>query len=100
MSIGRKELTKRIRDRLQKEYSKGDISPYLVREGLETILELIMEALKREEKVKISGFGTFESRLRKAKKGRDFLSGSPLLLPPRKKISFRISSRLSKRLNT
>lgn len=39
--------------------------------ALDSLLEAVTEALKKEEKVQLVGFGTFEVRHRKAREGRN-----------------------------
>jgi DNA-binding protein HU-beta len=50
---------------------------------------LIPEALRRGERVQISGFGTFETRERKARTGRNPRTGREIRIGPTVSASFR-----------
>lgn len=50
---------------------------------------LIMQALKAGEKVQITGFGTFETRQRKARTGRNPRTGTEIRIGPTISASFR-----------
>lgn len=50
---------------------------------------LIIDALKRGEKVQISGFGTFETKQRKARTGRNPRTGTEIRIGPTVSASFR-----------
>lgn len=63
-------------------------------EALDTILEEIMNALKKGEKVTITGFGTFEVRSRKARTGRNPQTGEEIMIPARNVAAFRAGKAL------
>lgn len=48
---------------------------------LSAILDSIMEAVSTEEKVTLVGFGSFESRKRQAKEGRNPRTGETMTIP-------------------
>jgi DNA-binding protein HU-beta len=50
---------------------------------------LILDALKRGEKVQISGFGTFETKQRKARTGRNPRTGTEIRIGPTVSAAFR-----------
>ncbi len=52
-------------------------------------LDDITEALKRAEKVNISGFGTFTVSARKARTGRNPKTGEPIEIPASKSAKFK-----------
>ena len=54
-------------------------------------LELMVEALERGETVKLSGFGVFSVRDKRARMGRNPKTGEPAAIVPRRVISFRAS---------
>jgi len=62
--------------------------PGLTRKQVEvvvnTILEGIKDALSREDKVEIRGFGSFRVRHRRAKEGRNPKTGAAVSVPPKK----------------
>ena len=58
---------------------------------VERTLELIDEALERGETFKLSGFGVFQLREKRARMGRNPKTGEPAAITPRRVISFRAS---------
>lgn len=56
---------------------------------LETYIEVITETLSREEKVVITGFGTFEVRTRVERTGKNPRSGETIIIPEQKTPAFR-----------
>ena len=58
---------------------------------VERTLEMIAEALGRGEIVKLSGFGVFQVRDKRARMGRNPKTGEPAAIDPRRVISFRAS---------
>lgn len=48
---------------------------------LEATLEAITEALQRSERVQLTGFGTFETRMRKERKGKNLQTGATITIP-------------------
>ncbi|RZJ19313.1 MAG: integration host factor subunit alpha [Brevundimonas sp.] len=58
---------------------------------VERTLELIVESLERGELVKLSGFGVFQIRAKRARMGRNPKTGEPAAITPRRVISFRAS---------
>ena len=58
---------------------------------VERTLELMVEALERGETVKLSGFGVFQVREKRARMGRNPKTGEPAAIHPRRVITFRAS---------
>ena|SRR3954463_1715834 len=58
---------------------------------VERTLDLIAEALERGQIVKLSGFGVFQVRAKRARMGRNPKTGEPASIDPRRVISFRAS---------
>ncbi|GMR12071.1 MAG: HU family DNA-binding protein [Gemmatimonadota bacterium] len=50
---------------------------------------VIARALRREERVQITGFGTFEAKHRKARTGRNPRTGATIMIPASKSPGFR-----------
>jgi DNA-binding protein HU-beta len=63
-------------------------------EALDAVLDAIVDALKRGEKVTITGFGTFEVRSRKARTGRNPQTGEEITIPARNVAAFRAGKNL------
>ncbi len=58
---------------------------------VERTLELVISALEKGEQVKLSGFGVFQVRAKRARMGRNPKTGEPAAIEPRRVISFRAS---------
>ena len=66
---------------------------------VERTLDLIAEALERGEQVKLSGFGVFQVRAKRARMGRNPKTGEPATIDPRTVISFRASQLMKARVS-
>jgi integration host factor subunit alpha len=66
---------------------------------VERTLDLIVEALERGETVKLSGFGVFQVRGKRARMGRNPKTGVPAAINPRRVISFRASQIMKSRVH-
>lgn len=66
---------------------------------VERTLELIVESLERGETVKLSGFGVFQVREKRARMGRNPKTGEPAAIHPRRVISFRASQIMKSRVD-
>ncbi|MHB8285695.1 MAG: integration host factor subunit alpha [Caulobacteraceae bacterium] len=67
---------------------------------VERTLDLIAEALQAGEAVKLSGFGVFQVREKRARMGRNPKTGEPAAIDPRRVISFRASQVMKSRIET
>lgn len=65
---------------------------------VETVLEIMKETLETGEKVKISGFGVFEVKGKRERKGRNPQTGEDLILDPRKILRFKASEAMKKKI--
>ena len=65
---------------------------------VERTLELVISALEKGEQVKLSGFGVFQVRAKRARMGRNPKTGEPAAIEPRRVISFRASRKLAARM--
>ena len=68
-------------------------------EYVETLFEMIKEELANGRNVKISGFGTFIVRDKRARMGRNPQSGDPMMITARRVVSFKPSQLLNKEVN-
>ena len=73
--MNKQDLVLQVANKMQLTQKKAD-------EILSTTLESIMKALSKGDKVTLVGFGTFEPRKRKERKGRNPKTGEELLIPP------------------
>lgn len=68
-------------------------------ELVENLLELIKKTLASGEDVMVSGFGKFCVREKKARKGRNPVTGEGVILEPRRVVTFHCSGKLRKKIN-
>lgn len=61
--------------------------------------ETIIEALERDEKIQIVGFGTYEAKKRKEKLGRNPSTGETMIYPARKAPFLSFSDLVKERVN-
>ena len=66
---------------------------------IEAVFELLERSLEDGEDVLISGFGKFCVREKSRRRGRNPQSGEPMMLPPRKVVTFRCSGVLREKIN-
>ena len=66
------------------------------RESVAAMLDGVRDALKKGEKVVITGFGTFSVRNRAARKGRNPQTGAPINIPAKKTPGFTAGKALKK----
>lgn len=67
---------------------------------VETIFELIKQSLESGEDVLISGFGKFSVKEKNQRRGRNPQTGEPIILPPRKVVTFKCSGVLREKINS
>lgn len=65
---------------------------------VETILDTMSDAIVKTGSVKISGFGTFQTRKKNARVGRNPKTGVEVVITPRTTLTFRPSSKLRERV--
>ncbi|MDR1261869.1 MAG: HU family DNA-binding protein [Oscillospiraceae bacterium] len=53
------------------------------------LFDTIVETLKKEERVQVVGFGTFETKTRPARKARNPRTGEPIDIAESKAVSFK-----------
>jgi len=86
------DIVQGIHDKLG--FSKKDSS-----EIVESVFDIMKENLSRSETVKISGFGNFAVREKRARKGRNPQTGDELEIAARKVVTFKPSQVLRQNLN-
>ncbi len=75
---------------------KASLTNKAARESVQAILDAVRDALKRGEKVVVTGFGTFSVRSRVARKGRNPQTGAEINIPARKTPGFTAGKALKK----
>ena len=68
-------------------------------ESLNAILEVIKEALVKGEKVQLVGFGSFETKARAARKGKNPQTGAEMKIPACKAPAFKAGKALKDIVN-
>ena len=63
-------------------------------DAVDGVFQAIGEALKKGESITVSGFGTFSTVKRKARKGKNPQTGQPLDIPARTAVKFSVGKKL------
>jgi len=69
------------------------------KEIAETLIEIIKGALASGEDVMISGFGKFAVKSKNGRRGRNPATGEPMVLRPRRIVTFYCADKLKRRVN-
>ena len=91
--MNKAELIDSIQDALGKDATKR-----LAEEALDAVLSSISSGVKKDKKVQIIGFGTFEVKERAARTGRNPKTGESMKIPASKSVGFKASSVLKNSL--
>jgi DNA-binding protein HU-beta len=75
------------------------VSKRLAAKMVATTLATMTNALKKGDAVTLVGFGTFKTAIRKARKGRNPLTGGTIKIPRRKTVRFGAGKALKTALN-
>ena len=73
---------------------KLDLSKKQAEIAVDTVFNTIMEGLKTNDKVVVSGFGSFEVRTRAARTGRNPRTGEDITIPEQKTPAFKAGKQL------
>ncbi len=88
-SVTKKDLTELVA-------KKANLTNKASKEAVKVFLNGIRDSLKRNEKVVLTGFGTFSVRSRKQRKGRNPKTGETITLSARKAPGFTPGKSLKK----
>jgi len=66
---------------------------------LESLLSIMKNTLESGEKIKITGFGNFETKQKKDRRGRNPLTGETIIIEARRILTFKPSTVLKDHLN-
>lgn len=80
-------------------YASFPVDKQKAAEIVETYVELIKDALEKEGKVMLSGFGSYEVKFKPPRRGRNPQTGSSIILRARKVVKFKPSQLLRKSIN-
>lgn len=67
--------------------------------AVKAVIDVISQALVKGDKVQLIGFGTFEVRRRKARKGHNPATQEVIPIPASKNPAWRVSKQLKERVN-
>ncbi len=76
-----------------------DLNRTAVKDIVEDMLALMKQAITDDNVLLLSGFGKFDAYGKDARKGRNPQTAETLMLPPRKVVVFRLSSKFRAELN-
>jgi DNA-binding protein HU-beta len=85
-------------DLIERLAAKAELTRPRAEELVDFLLDNITDALKRSEKVNISGFGTFTVSSRKARTGRNPKTGEPIAIPASRSAKFKAGKTLKEAL--
>lgn len=91
--MNKAELIDSIQEALGKDATKR-----AAEEALDAVLSSISSGVKKDKKVQIIGFGTFEVKERAARTGRNPKTGESMQIPASKSVGFKASSVLKNSL--
>lgn len=76
----------------------GGITKKEAKRGVELFIETLMDFMSEDEKVMIKGFGRFEMKTFKERKGRNPFNGTDYIIPEHKKMKFCVSEVLADKI--
>lgn len=86
-------------DLVQKVYQNHNLTKAQAAEAVEAFLKIAKNCLKNGDDLLVSGFGKFNVKQKKARRGRNPQTGQELILDARKVITFKPSGILRSRIN-
>lgn len=86
-------------DLAEKVYEEVGLSRNETADLVEQVLDEVIDALARDENVKLSSFGSFNLRSKGERIGRNPKTGEEVPILPRKVVTFRASHTLKDRVN-
>ena len=67
---------------------------------IDTLFNCVTKALKDGDRVELRGFGTFSTKLRNARIGRNPKTGEPVAIPQKKMPFFKMGKSMRERINS
>ncbi len=71
---------------------KSGVSKVNAKKSIDAFIDVASNTLRQGDKITISGFGSFEVTKKPARVGRNFLTGTPVEIPPKSVVKFRCSA--------
>ena len=68
---------------------KADVTQAMAEKVVNAFVDVVTETLSKEEKVVVTGFGTFEVRHRVARRGKNPRTGEEIVVPAQKTPAFK-----------
>lgn len=96
---GKNPMSSRTRTDLVKAVVKLGLTESRAQKAVDVFFETLLRSLQSGEKVSLSGFGVWEWRERPSRMARNPKTGAKVHLPARKRLVFRASPQLKKRVN-
>ena len=93
-------MTLKKEDIISRVFDYAGMTKAESKQAVETLFEIVKETLERGEDVKISGFGKFQVKEKKQRRGRNPRSGEDMTLRERRILVFRTSPVLREKVNT
>ena len=88
----RKEIAKELANH-------SNLTPSQAVQAVEGIVEIIADALAKDEPILLRGFGTIKTVQRAARPARNISKGTTMMLPPTKQVKFIAYNELKERIN-
>ena len=86
-------------DLVEKVAGSADVPRKLADDVVQVVLESIVDALHRNEKVELRGFGSFRIRQRDERTGRNPKTGEKVHVPRKRTPFFTVGKELKERVN-
>lgn len=68
---------------------KAEVTQVIAEKVVNSFVDVVTETLSKEEKVVVTGFGTFEVRNRVARRGKNPRTGEEIIVPAQKTPAFK-----------
>ena len=91
--MNKSELIKTLSER-------GDIPLKAAKEAVDTFFEAMAQAILRDERIEIRGFGSFATKSYDAYVGRNPKTGEKIHVPPKKLPYFKVGKELRERIDS
>jgi integration host factor subunit beta len=89
----KRDLIAKVQDLLN-EYPRKDVA-----HAVEIVFDSMVEAMKKDERIEIRGFGNFTVRTREPRRGRNPMTGASVDVPPRRFPFFKVGKELKERVD-
>ncbi len=84
---------------VEKIAEKSDLSKKDAEKALNAFIDAVTEAVAKDDKVQLIGFGTFERRRREERAGRDPRTGNPITIPASNTPAFKAGKAFKEAVN-